>query len=427
MMKHISCIFVLCVLLQLSRQSDASEEFLKCFPNNKLSATDPQSISAKLAKSRLQFSIDFTKNVLKRSKAGANVFFSPHSIYQALMLALFISSNHTENSLKTVLRLPADIDKLDVLQSFRMESEFEKMRSLNASVSYELNNANRFFYQKTTPVRECMKSLFKDELYGLDFKNDAANSKKFIDDWVSNQTRYQINDLLANADIPEDTKLILVNAMYFKGLWQSKFLKENTKKEVFFISPSKNTLVPMMKQKGTFKYLISEKMGAHVIELPYKGDDISMYILLPSFYDPNGVKYLLEKMTADMISELVDPNFMVERPVELAIPKFTVEQTLSDLVPILESMGVGDLFHNSSDLSALTGDADISFNDAIHKAKVSIDEEGTVAAASTAIFTFRSSRPLDPIKFTCNHPFIYFLYDHVSQTILFIGLYSTPA
>lgn len=102
-------------------------------------------------------------------------------------------------------------DKLDVLQSFRMESEFEKMRSLNASVSYELNNANRFFYQQTTPVRECMKSLFKDELYGLDFKNDAANSKKFIDDWVSNQTRYQINDLLANSDIPEDTKLILVN------------------------------------------------------------------------------------------------------------------------------------------------------------------------------------------------------------------------
>lgn len=80
--------------------------------------------------------------------------------------------------------------------------------------------------------------------------------------------------------------------------------------------------------------VISEKLGAHVIELPYKGDDISMYILLPSFYDPNGVKYLLEKMTADMISELADPNFMVERPVELAIPKFTVEETLSDLVPV---------------------------------------------------------------------------------------------
>lgn len=89
-------------------------------------------------------------------------------------------------------------------------------------------------------------------------------------------------------------------------------------------------------------------------------------------------------------------------------------------------MGVGDLFNKSSDLSALTGNRDISFDSAIHKTKVSIDEEGTVAAAATAFFSFRSSRPLDPIKFICNHPFIYFIYDRVSQTILFIGLYSYP-
>lgn len=425
-MKHISSILVLCTFLQLTKQNDNSEEFLKCFPNNKLSTTDPQLISAKLIKSRIQFSIDFTKIVLKNSEAGTNVFFSPHSIYQALTLALFISNNQTEKNLKTVLRLSEDIDKLDVLQLFRIESEFEKMRFLNASVSYELNNANRFFYQLNIPIRDCMKSLFKNELYGIDFKTDVMQSKKFIDDWVSNQTQHQINDLIANIHVSQQTKLILVNAMYFKGLWHSKFSKENTKKEVFFISPSKNTLVPMMKQEGNFNYLISEKLGAHVIELPYKGEDISMFILLPPFYDPNGIKYLLEKMNADMISELVDPTFMSERPVELAVPKFTVEQTLHNLVPILNVMGVGDLFNKSSDLSALTGNRDISFDSAIHKTKVSIDEEGTVAAAATAFFSFRSSRPLDPIKFICNHPFIYFIYDRVSQTILFIGLYSYP-
>lgn len=417
---------MLCTFLQLTKQNDNSEEFLKCFPNNKLSTTDPQLISAKLIKSRIQFSIDFTKIVLKNSEAGTNVFFSPHSIYQALTLALFISNNQTEKNLKTVLRLSEDIDKLDVLQLFRIESEFEKMRFLNASVSYELNNANRFFYQLNIPIRDCMKSLFKNELYGIDFKTDVMQSKKFIDDWVSNQTQHQINDLIANIHVSQQTKLILVNAMYFKGLWHSKFSKENTKKEVFFISPSKNTLVPMMKQEGNFNYLISEKLGAHVIELPYKGEDISMFILLPPFYDPNGIKYLLEKMNADMISELVDPTFMSERPVELAVPKFTVEQTLHNLVPILNVMGVGDLFNKSSDLSALTGNRDISFDSAIHKTKVSIDEEGTVAAAATAFFSFRSSRPLDPIKFICNHPFIYFIYDRVSQTILFIGLYSYP-
>lgn len=108
-MKHISSILVLCTFLQLTKQNDDSEEFLKCFPNNKLSTTDPQLVSAKLIKSRLQFSIDFTKLVLKNSEAGTNVFFSPHSIYQALTLALFISNNQTEKNLKTVLRLSEDM------------------------------------------------------------------------------------------------------------------------------------------------------------------------------------------------------------------------------------------------------------------------------------------------------------------------------
>lgn len=89
-------------------------------------------------------------------------------------------------------------------------------------------------------------------------------------------------------------------------------------------------------------------------------------------------------------------------------------------------MGVGDLFNKSADLSSFTGNRDIFFSDATHKAKVSIDENGTVAAAATAVFTFRSSRPLEPIKFRCNHPFIYFIYDNVSQSILFIGVYKKP-
>lgn len=89
-------------------------------------------------------------------------------------------------------------------------------------------------------------------------------------------------------------------------------------------------------------------------------------------------------------------------------------------------MGVGDIFGNTADLSALTGKEGIFLNDAVHKAKVSIDEEGTTAAAATAVFTFRSSRPSEPIKFICNHPFIYFLYDNVSRSILFIGVYNSP-
>lgn len=426
-MKWIYYLSIVCVVVQLSSQDEDLGELAKCFPLNKSTLLSPKELLPGLTQSRLQFSLEFMKNVFKKSKPGSNVFFSPHSVYQALLLTLFISDGETEKNIKTALRIPHEIDKLEVLRMYTLEAGFEKMRALNASANYEFNNVNKFFYENDLPVRECMKMVFKEELESLNFKYDPFLSKQIINEWVSNQTKYQINDLLSDSDVHEDTKLILVNAMYFKGLWQSKFLPENTKKEIFHSSPSKKTFVQMMKQKGNFKYLISEKLGIHAVQLPYKGEDISMFILLPPFVEQNSIEFLLRKLTPEMISEIVEPNYMVERPVELGVPKFTVEHKLDGLVPILEAMGVGDLFRNSSNLSALTGGNEVSFNDVVHKAKVSIDEQGTVAAASTAMFTFRSSRPLEPISFICNHPFLYFLYDNVSQTILFMGVYNSPA
>lgn len=104
-------------------------------------------------------------------------------------------------------------DKLDVLRSFKMDKLMEKWRSLNASVDYELNEANKFFYEKTLSVRPCMKTLFEDELDGVDFKNNKGEAKQFINQWVSNQTKDQINDLLSS-DIADETKLILVNGIF---------------------------------------------------------------------------------------------------------------------------------------------------------------------------------------------------------------------
>lgn len=101
-----------------------------------------------------------------------------------------------------------------MLQMQKLEAEFEKMRALNSSVSYELNNVNRFFYQDDLPVRDCMKGLFQNELHSLNFKNDPYSAKQFINGWVSNQTKYQINDLLSEGDVSEDTKLILVRARF---------------------------------------------------------------------------------------------------------------------------------------------------------------------------------------------------------------------
>lgn len=102
-------------------------------------------------------------------------------------------------------------DKLDVLQAFKLDSEFDKMRSLNGSASYEVRNVNRFFYEKSLSVRDCIGKLFHDELAPLDFKDNPAQSVQQINEWVSNQTKYQIKEILSDSDLSEDSKLVLVS------------------------------------------------------------------------------------------------------------------------------------------------------------------------------------------------------------------------
>jgi len=179
----------------------------------------------------------------------------------------------------------------------------------------------------------------------------------------------------------------------------------------------------MMKQKGAFNHITSEQLGANVLELPYKGNDISMFFILPPFDKPNGIEAVIKQLSIQSLQEIVEDD--IPRPVEVAIPKFTVEQTI-ELTPILERLGVGDLFQATSDLSGFTEEAGLHLDDAVHKAKIAVDEQGTVAAAATAIFSFRSSRPLVPVRFIANHPFVYFLFDKKTQTIQFMGVYRSP-
>lgn len=169
----------------------------------------------------------------------------------------------------------------------------------------------------------------------------------------------------------------------------------------------------------------SEKLKAHIVELPYKGDDMSMVIVLPRF-ENNAVDKVIKLLAENSLDDVIDFDSLYPRQVELEMPKFIVEKTLS-LKPAMDRLGLSELFDENADFSTLTGEENsIHFTDAIHKAKVEVDEEGTVAAAATAIFTFRSSRPLEPTRFVANHPFVYFIYDKMSRNILFMGVYRVP-
>lgn len=353
-----------------------------------------------------------------------NILFSPFSIYNALTLAYFISKNHTEQVLKKALVIPPAQSKDNTMLAYSLQKQLRAPHS--GSSEFELLSANRLFVSDNLTVDKCMLDLFKDEIVKTDFNTNAQGALKMINDWVANTTKNQIKDLLSAGQITEITKIVLANAAYFKGWWKSKFQPESTSKELFYISNSENAFVMMMKQKSTFNHLISEKLGAHVLELPYKGEQISFIILLPPFISPNGISNILQRLkTQDFDFKTMINDEMMQRPVEVSIPKFSIEQRLK-LLPILNSMGIGELFTSSADLSGLTGSPELQLDDIVHKAKITLDEEGTTASAATAIFNFRSSRPLDPAKFICNHPFVYILYDKKTNTLLFTGIYNKP-
>ncbi|CAH4030837.1 serine protease inhibitor 88Ea-like [Pieris brassicae] len=385
-----------------------------------VSKANPES-RVDLYKGQLHFTLDLF-NTINKAVPEDNVFFSPFSVYHALLLGYIASGGRTEQNLKQALKISDSLDKVNLLTAYRVDKRSRAMN--NNSDSYEFTNANRMFVDSGLNVRQCVRDLLLDELQALNFHENPVAAREAINSWVERVTKNNIKDLIPADGITEATKLVLANAAYFKGVWASKFLVERTKKQVFFVSETRQTLWPFMRQKGIFHYMVNDDLGAQILELPYKGNDISMYILLPPYSMKEGVSNIIAKLTPERLAAVVEEGYM-GREVVVEIPKFTIERSLP-LRTILESLGAGDLFNATADFSSLTDDHGIYFDDAMHKAKIQVDEEGTVAAAATALFGFRSSRPAEPSVFIANFPFVYILYEKPTNSVLFMGVFRDP-
>ncbi|XP_026726055.1 serine protease inhibitor 88Ea-like [Trichoplusia ni] len=381
---------------------------------------DPEARTS-LYRGQLEFTLNLF-NAINKAVPDDNVFFSPFSVYQALVLAYFSAGGQTEQSLRGSLKIADNLDKINLMTAYKVDQRSRAAN--NNSDSYEFTSANKLFADTGLQVRQCMLDLFGDELEALKFSENPEAAREYINEWVARITKNNIKSLLPADAISQNTKLVLANAAYFKGVWASKFPQERTKKEAFFVSETRQTLVPFMKQKGTFHYMVSDELGAQILELPYKGNDISMYILLPPYSMKEGVSNIIANLTPERLAAVVEEGYM-GREVIVEIPKFTVERTLP-LREVLETLDVGDLFNTSADFTTLTEQRGILFDDAIHKAKIQVDEEGTVAAAASAIFGFRSSRPAEPSRFIANFPFVYLIYERPTNSVLFMGVYRDP-
>ncbi|NWQ67661.1 SPB10 protein, partial [Neopipo cinnamomea] len=400
-----------------------------------------------------KFTVDLF-NKLNETNKGKNLFFSPWSISAALALTYLGAKGNTATEMAEVLHFTQAAGaeasssaarpsrgrpkrrKMDLenKQAADIHSGFKKLlTAINKPRStYSLRSANRIYVEKTFLLLptyiQLSKNYYKAEPQKVNFKTAPEQSGKEINAWVEKQTEGKIKDLLSPRDVSNSTKLILVNAIYFKAEWEVKFQGGHTDLQAFRLSKNKTKPVKMMYMRNTFPVLIMEAMNFKMIELPYVKHELSMFILLPDDIKDNttGLEQLERELTYDKLSEWTDSKKMTETLVDLYLPKFKMEERY-DLSDNLVRMGMCSAFSSNADFSGMTEKGGLQISKVFHKSFVAVDEKGTEAAAATAVFIELASAPVGHVlKFKVDHPFFFFIRHNKSKSILFFGRFCSP-
>uniref|UniRef100_A0A1B6K8S6 Serpin domain-containing protein n=2 Tax=Graphocephala atropunctata TaxID=36148 RepID=A0A1B6K8S6_9HEMI len=373
---------------------------------------------AVLRDSRLQMTVDLLRT-LASQQPSQNIFLSPSSIYSALLLEFFAAAGETETLLRNTLHIPKNLTKSVVVGIYKKEKDEADKNAKEHLKQYELDSANRIYVQEDVAIRKCVHNLFKDEYKKINFKDSKATGK--INEWVSQITRNMINPFLPKGVVEPSTRITLVNAVYFKGLWKTQFDKEETVTGRFSLADGTAKEVEMMTNTADFTISYGKQYG--VLSLPYLGNDVMMLIVLPSQHSSKSIPQLLDVLNRKELENILI-RMSQDDPAEVTIrvPKFTSEQSYQ-LVPVLKQMGAETLFDNPADLSHLIErDSSVRLNKVFHKAKIEVDELGTKAAAATMSI---GNRALSP-DFNVDRPFVYFIYEKSTKTVQFAGIFNSP-
>ena len=348
-----------------------------------------------------------------------NLFFSPHSISTALAMTYAGARDQTEKEMAEVLHFSLEQEPL--------HSSFSKLQSdLNAIQNkghIKLSIANSLWAQEGYHFLNTFLDLNKKN-YGaglnfVDFATKTEVARKTINIWVEDKTQQKIKELIKPGMIDSLTTLVLCNAIYFKGDWLSQFDKKRTMDADFYISPDNAIKVPMMSQKSKFKF--GDFGNFNAIELPYEGNGLSMVVFLPKEID--GLAELERNLTNDNVINWMDKlSNSYELEILVSLPKFktTCEFELAD---VLIEMGMPHAF-TGADFSGMTGKRDLFISKVIHKAFVDVNEEGTEAAAATAVVMTKSISKT--LLFRADHPFVFLIRENKTGSILFIGRIIDP-
>ncbi len=374
--------------------------------------TAPKSTAAAFApaESINHLAVDLYKQVAGNE---GNLFLSPYSISTALAMTYGGARGETAAQMNDTLHLGGQGATHPAFSHLR-----KKLNGVQEKGDVQLSVANSLWPQVDHAFLADYLGMTK-EFYGVDiepvdFKRDTEAARLRINNWVEAKTADKIQDLLEEGAVTTLTRLVLANAIYFKGNWASQFKKEATRDAPFTLESGDTVTVPMMSRTDDFNFAYAKTFQA--LELPYEGGDLSMIVLLPA--ETDGLPALEQALTPELVAGLE----FNEQEVMVQLPKFKFEWKM-ELSKTLSAMGMPLAFSNQADFSGMDGSKELSIGIVVHQAFVEVNEEGTEAAAATGVGMRVTSMP--PM-FQANRPFLFLIRENATGAILFIGRVVDP-
>ncbi len=369
---------------------------------------------------------DLTIDLYTRSRSGNdNYMISTLSIRTAFAMVYAGARGTTAAEMSTVLRFDADqgrlhqaMNALDLaLQSRQLEPDLDNMLD-----PVELRQANAFWGQTNYPwLGDYLDTLavnYGAGIMALDFRTAPEPSRLEINAWVESRTNDRIRNLLPPNSIKANTVAVLTNAIYFRAPWLTPFGPESTAPSTFNLIDATTTSAEFMSQVAELRYAAVNGMTA--VELPYRGGELSMVLLIP---DSNVFEQIDQNLTSQVIASTIEA--LQPSVVELKLPKFEFETgfTLSET---LRDLGMTSAFSPGADLSGMVEGGGLRVDEAYHRTFVAVDEEGTEAAAATAVVIVERGAPVPDVTVEADRPFYFLIRDRETDVWLFFGRVMDP-
>ena len=358
------------------------------------------------------------------SDAEGNLFFSPYSVSTALAMTYAGARENTEGEMMQALCFSLWQEELHPVFA-ELEADLARAQ---AQGGVTLHGANSLWPHANYPFLEEFLTLLQKH-YGVSITpvnyGDAEAARETINGWVEQKTKEKIRELIPQGILNALTRLVLVNAVYFKGDWRSGFQPDRTEEAPFYTAPDSTVRAPMMRQLQTFGY--AEDDDLQILELPYAGENFSMIILLPR--EKDGLERLEKKLNLTNLGRW--RNRIDTRRVEVFLPKFKTT-SMFRLDDTLKAMGMNDAFdERRADFSGMDGKGLLYLTAVLHKAFVDVSEEGTEAAAATGAvvglkMSAPSGSPPPPPVFRADRPFLFLIQENETASILFMGRVVDP-